>query len=255
MIYSITHPGRSLCVAALLLSLFMAPQPLLARQGLKPKEMVVEPGRGYLLVRVGPANGRNAITTPILFSRIDPESGDVISGAIANASKKTEYDAAQTTGGRQPQADGVTPSYILPVNPGRWVIVGIPDFLTPTAFSMGAYGFEVRAGEIVDLGTILAGREDGKSPIAEIASSKLAPDLVNFGAMMNIVMTWNALLLPPSGPSPIPSEFAALPVRRATVESDIRFTNTMGWMVNRMIGLPAMAHEQAKAGSQPSARP
>jgi len=214
----------------------------LAHKPLKTKELVFDKTKGYILVRLGPAKGAAPV---VAFARLDPYTGKIIGDGVLNALSKKEYNAASAGGGNLLSTDGKTSLYVIPVNPGKWVITGTGM----TIYSLGTYGFEVKEGETVNIGTILTGREDGKSEIPEIAAAKLSQDLVDFGTMMNIVMT-DAMLLKPAGESdPTPPELASFNVRKAELIADIRFDNVYRGLVNRALGLPPMQHNAAIAAA------
>jgi hypothetical protein len=234
-----------LLVAAALAAATLSPA--LAHKPLKPKELaVLDPTKGYILVRVGPGSAKE---TPIgvALARLDPVEQEPI---VGNGLSKKEFNVASVAGGNFISSDGKTRLYLVPVNPGRWIFTGVGM----TTFSMGTYGFDVRAGEIVNAGTVLVGREDGKSAIPDIAATKLSQDLVEFGTLTNIVMTDTYLIRPASATETLPAS-VKLPVRDAEYQSDIRFKNVYGLMVNRAIGLPPMQHNAPRPSSAPSAGP
>ena len=152
---------------------------------------------------------------------------------------KKNLDAAMVWGGDHFGSNGETSLYLVPVNPGKWVIGGAGN----TVMSLGSYGFDVKPGEITYVGTILTDRENGKSDIAEFTSAKLSQDLAEFGTLMNIVMS-DALLVRPAGESdPLPPAIAAHPVTRAALEPDVRFNNFLSALINRATGLPPLEHQ------------
>jgi hypothetical protein len=141
-------------------------------------------------------------------------------------------------GGDNFGSDGKTSLYLVPVNPGNWVIAGAGA----TSMSLGSYGFEVKPGEITYVGTILTDRENGKSEIPELAAAKLSQDLVEFGTLMNIVMSDAMMVIPAAEGDPIPEAIAAHTVTRAALVPDVRFNNFIAGMINRAVGLPAPGH-------------
>lgn len=229
---------RAFGAVALALSVTQAP----AHKPLKPKEVVADPSKGYILVRVGPTPGT---VIGVAFARLNPYSGKIIGDGKLNALSKKEYDAAIAAGGNFLSTDGDTNVYLIPVNPGKWVISGAGTSI----FSLGTYGFEIKAGEVADIGTVLTGREDGKSKIPEIAAAKLSGDLVEFGTMVNIVMTDAMLLKPPVANVPVPKELNGWTVRAAEIQRDVRFDNVYQGLINRALGLPPMEHERLLQGA------
>ncbi|MDF7774355.1 hypothetical protein P1X14_03780 [Sphingomonas sp. AOB5] len=225
--------------------------PASAHKGLKPKELVnLDPTKGYILVRIG-LNGSSKGSAPVIvLARMNVETGVPYFG---NGASKKEFNVALAGGGNFLSTDGKTSLYVIPVNPGRWAVTAAGN----TVFSLGTYGFDVAAGEIVNAGTLYTGREDGKSPVPEIAAAKLSQDLVEFGTLMNIVMTDALLLKPPVVVEQVPAGLAAFPMRHAEIIADIRFPNTYTLLINRAIGLPQMAHNvpEPKEVQEPAPAP
>jgi hypothetical protein len=210
-----------------------------AANPLKPAKFVWDPAKGYILARVGPT-GDDGKAPPVYFARLG-EDGDTIwsfGGRLINSKKN--LDAAMVWGGDHFGSDGQTSLYLVPVNPGKWVIGGAGN----TVMSLGSYGFDVKPGEITYVGTILTDRENGKSDIPELKPAKLSQDLVEFGTLMNIVMS-DALLVKPAGEAdPLPAAITAHPVTRATLQSDVRFNNFLAALINRATGLPPLEHQE-----------
>ncbi|WP_157216760.1 hypothetical protein [Flavisphingomonas formosensis] len=236
---------RLLLVLAALGSMSAVTEMAYAHKPLKSKELVFDKAKGYILVRLGPAVGSTGSAAVVGFTRLDPYTGKIMGDGVLNGLSSKEYNAAAAGGGNLLSTDGKTSLYLIPVNPGRWIITGTGV----TVYSLGTYGFDVKAGETVDIGTILTGREDGKSAIPEIAAAKLSEDLVHFGTLMNIVMTDALLLRPPGDADPIPAELAAFNVRKAELIPDIRFDNVYHSLVGRVLGLPPMQHNPPLAAA------
>jgi hypothetical protein len=232
---------RIACMAVAALALAGLAHPAAAHKALKPKELVnLDKTKGYILVRIG-TNGNSSGSAPtIVLALIDADSGQPMAG---NASSSKEYDVGMAGGGNFLSTDGKTSLYLVPVTPGKWAVIAAGQ----TVFSLGTYGFDVKAGEIVNAGIVYTGREDGKSAVPEIAAAKLSPDLAAFGTLMNIVMTDALLFKPPAGPETLPPALAGFPVRDAVLEPDIRFDNSYALMINRALGLPPMEHQPSLA--------
>lgn len=209
-----------------------------AANPLKPAKFVWNPAMGYILARVGPT-GDDGKAPPVYFARLG-EDGDTVwsfGGRLIN--NKKNLDAAMVWGGDHFGSNGETSLYLVPVNPGKWVIAGAGN----TVMSLGSYGFDVKPGEITYVGTILTDRENGKSKIPEFQSAKLSKDLVEFGTLMNIVMS-DALLVRPAGEAdPLPAALTAHPVTRAALQPDVRFNNFLAALINRAHGLPPLEHQ------------
>jgi hypothetical protein len=212
-----------------------------AANPLKPNKFKFDPSIGYILVRVGPTDKGNA--PPVYFARLDDSGKKTVwsfgSGLI---NSKKVRDAAMVWGSDHFGTDGKTSLYLVPVNPGRWVVGGAGG----TTMSLGSYGFDVKAGEITYVGTVLTGREDGKSEVPEIAATKLSKDLVEFGTLMNIVMSDAIVVTPAAEADPLPAQINAHPVVRAELIPDVRFNNFLAALVNRAVGLPPLGHQDPK---------
>ena len=211
-----------------------------ANRPVKQREFSLDPNMGYILVRTGPVSRRGAATNPIFLVRLNPETRTAIwSFGQSFIDRRANLDAAMVYGGNHWGTDGNTSVYIVPVNPGFWVVGGAGA----TTFSLGSYGFQVNAGEITDIGTVLAGREDGESPIPEIAAVRLSQDLVEFGTLMNIVMSDTMVMRPAAEGQAVPAALSAYTVRRAELVPDVRFDNFMRALVSRAVGLPPLGHQ------------
>lgn len=210
-----------------------------AANPLKPAKFVWDPAKGYILARVGPA-GDDGKAPPVYFARLGEDGRTIWSFGGRLINNKKNLDAAMVWGGDHFGSDGQTSLYLVPVNPGKWVIGGAGN----TVMSLGSYGFDVKPGEITYVGTILTDRENGKSGIPELQSAKLSQDLVEFGTLMNIVMS-DALLVRPAGDSdPLPAAITAHPVTRAALQPDVRFNNFLAALINRATGLPPLEHQE-----------
>lgn len=202
--------------------------PALAHKPLKPQELAkLDLTKGYILVRVGITKG----ASPVILARINEVTGNPTEG-FALSSK--EYSVASTASANIISTDGKSNLYLIPAEPGLWVIAATEH----TAFSMGTYGFKVDAGEIVDIGTVYTGREDGASEVPEIAAAKLSDDLVKFGTLMNIVMSDALMVVPDASTPSVPDSVKKLPLHPAALIPDVRFDNIYGLLPNRALGLP-----------------
>ncbi|HMJ93132.1 MAG TPA: hypothetical protein VK472_03430 [Allosphingosinicella sp.] len=232
--------NRSLALLAALAASFVAVPAAMAANPLKPEKFVFDPARGYILVRVGPV-GDSGNADPVYFVRMDPaHPGQTLwSFGMRPINSKKESDAAMVWGGDNFGNDGKTSLYLVPVNPGEWVIGGAGG----TSMSLGSYGFTVKPGEITYVGTILTGRENGKSDIPEIKAATLSQDLVEFGTLMNIVMSDAILVTPSAAGDPIPEAIASHGVTHASLIPGVRFNNFLAAMINRAIGLEELEHQ------------
>ncbi len=205
---------------------------------LKPGKIKIDPRLGYVLVRVGPKVAGKNPESSVGFSRIDPATDTFFDFATP---EDIPRDFARTAGvvlnlGRSfGDSDGAG-VYLIGFYPGRWVISGVGQ----TCLSMGSYTFDVKQGEVTDIGTLIVGRENGQSSAPELKGATLSPDLVSFGAMMNIVMS-DALYAKPASDSPaLPAELRAMPVTKAALKPDHRFVNSCQTLINRAASLPPL---------------
>lgn len=225
---------------------------------LKPGKLKLDPRLGYILVRIGPKTSATDNPMSVGFSRFDAQTGKpVIGGDVQGLSAdfwRTVAVGVNTGRSFGTTADGAG-IYLVSAYPGRWVISSVgASVYGSTCLSMGTYAFDVKQGEISDIGTLLTGREDGQSPAAQLKGAKLSDDLVQFGTLMNIVMT-NALYAMPASDDPaLPPEMAAMPRSRVTLEPDVRMGNICNDMPNRALSLPPIGHQPPLTAEQARAR-
>lgn len=209
-----------------------------ANRPVDQRRFTLDPNLGYLVVRVGPL-GSGGGAPPVYFVRLDPDRRTALwAWGAGNLDSRRVLDGAMIQGRNHWAADGQTGLYVVPVNPGFWVVGGAGA----TTLSLGSYGFEVRPGEMTYIGTVLTGRQNGESPIPEIAASRLSPDLASFGTLMNIVMSDAVLVRPAAESDPLPASITAFTVTRPALVADVRFDNFMRALVNRALGLPPIGH-------------
>lgn len=208
---------------------------------LKPGKLKLDNRLGYILVRIGPRATAKDKPMPVAFSRIDPET---------NAPFATEFVAAQGQEFASTMAVAVNTGrsfgdssgagvYLASAFPGRWLI----SVVGSTCLSMGTYAFDVKQGEITDVGLFLTGNEDGRSPAQELQASKLSEDLASFGTLMNIVMS-NALYVKDANDEPaLPPELQGMVRTRAALISDIKTANFCQGLIGRAASLPPIGHQ------------
>lgn len=213
---------------------------------LKPGKLKLDPRLGYILVRVGPNPTAQGKPLMMNFTRVDEATGKLFwesrDKEIADVDLRTLQVALNT--GRSFGTLGEGQVYVLSAYPGRWAIQSVGgNGLSTTCLSMGTYTFDVKQGQISDIGLFLTAREDGKSTLPEFAGASLSKDLVQFGTMMNIVMT-DALYAKPATETPsLPAELAAMPLNRAELSGDFRFDNVCSDLPNRARSLAPLQHQ------------
>lgn len=204
---------------------------------LKPGKIKLDPRLGYILVRMGPSNASEK-PTPVAFVRINAATGRQFEPGDAEATMPN-FDrtllVVVNVGRSFGEVDGQS-VYLLSAYPGQWIISNVGE----TCLSLGTYQFQVKQGEIADIGTLLTAREDGKSAVPQLAGITLSPDLVEFGTMMNIVMSTALFAAPAEGTPALPAELAGIPVTKATLSPDFRMENRCQGLINRAASLPPM---------------
>lgn len=207
---------------------------------MKPGKIVLDPRLGYILVRMGPKDDVKDRPLPVALVRIDPATGTFFTPEAADA--MPDFWRTQAVGvntGRSfGDKDGVG-VYVVSAYPGRWVVNNVG----PTCLSLGTYAFDVKQGEITDVGTFLTAREDGESSAPELAGAKLSQDLIDFGVAVNIVMSEALAVKPAPNGATAPAPFASLPLTRAELAPDFRFENRCAHLISRAASLPPLGHQ------------
>lgn len=224
---------RLICIAVFV-SMTSMPMAVHANKPLKKTALSIDSALAYVVVKVSSRSKMQAI----YINRIDSSTGELIwKFEDGSQTKKENFDVAMIgPNAWHKTADGNY--YVIAVNPGFWTIGGVEDALEVTALSMGSYGFEAKAGRLTYIGTITAGKENGRSPDPRIAAAKLSPDLIRFGTLMNIVMSGTIVLDRPTASDKLPDDLPSLPVVIATITDDVRFNNAFRGLVSRAADLP-----------------
>lgn len=211
--------------------------PKIKLEPLKPGKIKLDPRLGYILVRMGPSNASEK-PTPVAFVRINAATGKPFEpgdeeAAVPNFDRTVlvVVNAGRSFG----EVDGQS-VYLLSAYPGQWIISNVGE----TCLSLGTYQFEVKQGEVADIGSLWTAREDGKSAVPQLAGVTLSQDLVEFGTMMNIVMSTALFAAPADGTPALPAELASFPVSKAALSPDFRMENRCQGLINRAASLPPM---------------
>ncbi len=236
---------RAIALAAAVLTATPATQ---AAKGLKPGPVTLDPALGYVLVRIGPTSGKKFKSPALYLQRFDPVTNEVRTRRKKDPARVPKgEDTAVSLGDRVFLAGEQASVYIASITPGEWVIHGSYK----TCLCLGSYRFSVAPGEITDIGTVLIASEAGGLFVPGLKREPLAPDLEERPyAVPDVVMVKAVAegdILPP--------QVAGLPLKRAELVSDIRFTNRGnlrylyygGILVNRAAGLPAPVSGDASA--------
>jgi hypothetical protein len=215
--------------------------PKIKLETLKPGKIKLDNRLGYVAVRLGPKIAGKNPALSVGFSRIDPETNKPFDFPTLNDIPKDFWRTAGTAinvGRSFGDVDGAG-LYYVGFYPGRWVISGVGS----TCLSLGTYTFDVKQGEVTDIGTLLVARENGESTAPELKDAKLSKDLAEFGTMVNIVMS-EALYAKPAVDTPtLPAELKAWPITKATLAPDYRSPNNCSTLINRAASLPPMGHQ------------
>ncbi len=219
-----------------------------AAKGLKTGPVTLDPALGYVLVRIGPTSGKKFKSPALYLQRFDPVTGEVRTRRKKDPARvpKGEDDAVSL--GDRVFLPGESASvYIASITPGEWVVHGSYK----TCLCLGSYRFTVAPGQITDIGTVLIASEAGGLFVPGLPREPLAPDLEERPyAVADAIMVKAAVdgdVLPP--------QVSGLPLKRAELIPDIRFTNRGnlrylyygGILVNRAVGLPTPVSGDAKA--------
>lgn len=216
-------------------------EPKIKLETLKPGKIELDPRLGYVLVRMGPKATPNDRPIAVVFQRIDGTTNKLIkfeAGAQSLSNFLRTTVVAVNTGRSFGDKDGVG-TYVVKAYPGKWAVSAVET----TCLSMGTYSFEVRQGEIADIGTLLTARENGLSLAPELKEAKLSQDLIDFGTMMNIVMTATLFAKPATDDPVLPAPLQALPRHKATLGADYRSDNSCLGMFSRAASLPPVGHQ------------
>lgn len=208
---------------------------------LKPGKIKLDNRLGYVLVRLGPKAADKNPALTVGFQRIDAETNKPFNFATIDDIPKDFWRTAGVginVGRSFGNVDG-TGIYYVGFYPGRWAIGGVGQ----TCMSLGSYTFDVKVGEVTDIGTLLVARENGEAEVPELKDAKLSQDLADFGTMMNIVMS-EALYVKPASDTPtLPAELKSMPLVKATLTPDYRAENTCSSLINRATSLPPIGHQ------------
>lgn len=238
---------RSMAAAIVALAAFIAPaHPQTAKptpiklETLKKGPIMLDPQYAYILVRIGPKADAKDRPVAVTFSRLSDQTGTNFTPEDYKADKtllRTVVVAVNT--GRSFADQNQQGAYVIKAWPGTWFLSNTAT----TSFALGTYKFTIKAGEVTDIGTVLVGREDGKSASPEISATKLSQDLVDFGVALNIVMTDAIFVKSPVEGVFVPSELAGVPIVKAVLQPDYQTNATGGFLLNRAASLPPLGHQ------------
>jgi hypothetical protein len=149
-----------------------------AAKGLKPGAVILDPTLGYVLVRIGPTNGKKFKSPALYLWRFDPATNEVRTRRKKDPARVPKGEDDSVVLGDRVFLGGERSSvYIASITPGEWIIHGSYK----TCLCLGSYRFTVAPGEITDIGTVLIASEAGGLYVPDLPREPLAPDLEDQG--------------------------------------------------------------------------
>jgi len=173
----------------------------------------------------------------ITIARYDAEKQDIRGGDLSPGTALPKKVSPRLTINRNPvvKTKGMR-QYLIKVEPDVWVI----EAANGTAFSLGSKMFEIKPGEVVDLGVFKPKTDwlQGEKPKA-MASGMLGA--VFFGSFRPKTPrpNWVEWHKRTAQDLPLPPEFKGGEVREATYVDGVTFGNSLGGLVNRLGGRAA----------------
>lgn len=226
-------------------ALLLAMHPALAERPIKQKDYVSDGTQGYVVVWVGPMNGRKTPRELLDFLRIDPKTGSTLVSDqpyLRSTNARRVKDAAAIYYESKPwiirDDFGL---FVMPVNPGRWVVGGVNQ----TAFSMGSYAFDVAPGKTSYIGTVVVGQESNDSIIPEFRKAGEA-----IAGLIDDENVPNTILLRPADIADLPSEMVWHGLVLPEIARDVRFNNYLSGLVGRAADLGRKPHEPPRSKGQ-----
>ncbi|HEX8384343.1 MAG TPA: hypothetical protein VF592_13340 [Sphingomonas sp.] len=206
-------------LAALLVAAVPLAAPVHAAKRIKPGPVSLDPKLGYVLVRLGPTQGKKGKAAEVHLWRYDVARGDIRFAKKKDPNPVPKGEDASVAIGDRPFAPGLdNSSFLVSLTPGDWVIHGTAT----TCFCLGSYRFAVRPGEITDIGTVLTARDDGSATDATLNRHPVSADITSErGYLVNDQMLVRAA----TEADRVPAELAGKPLTRAALVPDARFLN------------------------------
>ncbi len=232
-------------IAALLLALGSAMVPAAA----SAKDFRIEPGAAYVVVEMLNLDDAmlkgTKVPGALVLARYDPVKGDVRGGTLSPDTKLAKDEPVRVTLQGKPMAKSKTGRlFVVKLEPDTWVVEGANG----TAFSLGSVAFTLAPGEILDLGVFKPSVDwvEGEGPKSMVGGLMGAALFGSVGPKEQrpIRIEWRVR---GSGDLPLPPELAGHAVTPAALESDRKFGNYLGGLVNRFGGRAARPGAQAAA--------
>lgn len=207
----------------------------------------LDPKAAYVLVDIGDLDGAliKGSSQPggITLGRYDPVNHDIRGGELSPDSALPKTLSPHVTIAKQPVAKGKgIRQYLVEIPADMWVVEGANG----TAFSLGSLQFEVKPGEIVDLGVMTPVMDWAPGESAKTVGGAMMSSLL-FGSLRPktlrpVRMEWRART---ASDLPLPSQLAGRGATPATFVPGAKFGNYLGGLVNRIGGRPARLKELA----------
>lgn len=194
-------------------------------------------GNTYILLRTMHLGGRRDKYDVVLIRALSTQD-ESLARSSASSGRQLVQNVIATDRGKAYEKLVGERVYLVPVQPGTYVIAGARAFNTPgagTCMCMGTVQFEAKEGVVTDLGYILAAREGVPTYIPELVDHVLPkvdydgiPDLY----AMTVRPFREGMYVPASlaGRARVPAQYRAAG----------SFANPFGMMINRMAPIPGL---------------
>jgi hypothetical protein len=227
---------------------------LLVTAPVKAKEKPLDPKTAYVLVDIGDLEDAlmKGAAQPggITLGRYDPVKRDIRGGELSpdTALPKTESPHLAITKKPVAKGEGVR-QYLVEIPVDMWVVEGANG----TAFSLGSVQFEIKPGEVVDLGVLTPMMDWAPGEKAKSVGSAMMGGIL-FGSMRPknlrpVLVEWHART---AGDLPLPPQLGDRQAKPVAFVPGAKFGNYLGGLVNRMGGRPARFKELAAEQAEPS---
>lgn len=166
-------------------------------------------------------------------AKAGPRAGPLDSFAFSYKGRPNLFEFAS---GQHYFKDGAIAVSLAEVSPGDYIFYGesVRGYLYE-CFCLGTLRFEVRAGEVVDLGTMLIAYASKPSAIPELAGeTNLGPS-----AFMDYAL-WAVALRPAGASAAVPAGLDATKVRPARLRAVAPFVEANTMLINRLAPIPGV---------------
>lgn len=132
--------------------------------------------------------------------------------------------------GKAIEKSGDLRTVLVEVRPGTYVIYGVGFGVNmQTCLCLGTVSVAAKAGQIVDLGTLLIGQASEPSAIPELAGiTGLGPSMIGH------LGTWAVAVRPVGPTTSVPAALAGKPIERASYHAVGKFISPFAFGINRL---------------------